>query len=202
MHRAQILDCTIPANLNIFTLQDAEVNLTSAESEGGFNAQQLEALKSSLSDIKGIMECRQVLGREGPKGLLAALEAFKIKRQTSKMNPVVAHKKFKVLMDTVRQQSGSSASPNKNQAKLRKLAEVLVEHFKRHNKAGNSTRVLVFTQLRTTVHEIKTALKEAAPGIILPHEFVGQSTKTAADGSSANQVYIFMLLYMLTMLRC
>lgn len=47
--------------------------------------------------------------------------------------------------------------------KLAKLKEILSDHFNRHRRAGSSTRALVFSQLRSTVHEIKTEISEV-PG--------------------------------------
>lgn len=51
----------------------------------------------------------------------------------------------------------------KRQPKLSKLKEILSDHFARHGRAGSSTRALVFSQLRSTVHEIKTEIGEV-PG--------------------------------------
>jgi len=51
----------------------------------------------------------------------------------------------------------------KRQPKLNKLKEILSDHFGRHGRAGSSTRALVFSQLRSTVHEIKTEISDV-PG--------------------------------------
>lgn len=44
--------------------------------------------------------------------------------------------------------------------KLQRLVEVLVDHFNRAAAAGRSTRAIVFTQFRGSVHEILLCLKE------------------------------------------
>lgn len=51
----------------------------------------------------------------------------------------------------------------KRQPKLNKLKEILSDHFGRHGRVGSSTRALVFSQLRSTVHEIKTEISDV-PG--------------------------------------
>ena len=50
--------------------------------------------------------------------------------------------------------------------KLAKLKEILGDHFGRHGRVGSSTRALVFSQLRSTVHEIKTEIGEV-PGMFV-----------------------------------
>ena len=47
--------------------------------------------------------------------------------------------------------------------KLKKLQEVLLEHFERHSRAESSTRSIVFTQYRHSVEEIVELLEGLKP---------------------------------------
>ena len=50
------------------------------------------------------------------------------------------------------------------QPKLIKLKEIILEHFQRHEKVNSKTKVLIFSQLRSTVHEIKTEISDLPGG--------------------------------------
>ena len=78
---------------------------------------------------------------------------------------VVSTERFQVTVDLIQRSCTDPKYLEKRQPKLTKLKEILSDHFNRHAKVGSSTRALVFTQLRSTVHEIKTEISEV-PGIV------------------------------------
>lgn len=73
---------------------------------------------------------------------------------------VLSLEDFQQTMDLVQRAVADPKYLEKRQPKLTKLKEILADHFGRHGRAGSSTRALVFTQLRSTVHEIKTEISE------------------------------------------
>ena len=56
--------------------------------------------------------------------------------------------------------------------KLKKLLEIVLDHFK---SKGDSTRVMVFSQYRESVHEITEVLSQHAP-VVKPMSFIGQAS--------------------------
>ncbi len=69
-----------------------------------------------------------------------------------------------------------------NNPKLKKLCEILVEHFKREQSCGKSTRAIVFSQWRKSVEEIVSVLKTQK--YLKPRKFVGQGK--AGNNSKAH----------------
>jgi ERCC4-related helicase len=76
---------------------------------------------------------------------------------------VASTEAFQQTVDLVSRACADTKYLERRQPKLDKLREVLGDHFARHGKVGSSTRALVFTELRSTVHEIKTELSDV-PG--------------------------------------
>ena len=75
---------------------------------------------------------------------------------------VVSNDAFHCTTQLLKRAATDSKYLEKRQPKIIKLKEILAEHFARHARAGSSTRALVFSQLRSTVHEIKTEISELA----------------------------------------
>lgn len=59
--------------------------------------------------------------------------------------------------------------------KLLKLKEILLDHFKTMERKGCDTRVIIFTQFRSSVQEIYNYLSNI--DYVKPTPFVGQSRK-------------------------
>lgn len=78
--------------------------------------------------------------------------------------------------------SRAESSPDKNNPKLTKLAEVLVEHFERKNAIDESTRVIVFSQWRESVCGIVQMLHAQNASLIKPAQFIGQASKKSNKG--------------------
>jgi ERCC4-related helicase len=79
---------------------------------------------------------------------------------------VVSTPAFQVAVELLQRAVTDSKYLERRLPKIYKLKEVLSEHFARHENAGSSTRALIFTGLRSTVHEIKTEISEL-PGKFL-----------------------------------
>jgi len=97
-----------------------------------------------------------------------------------KMRSIIAGKDFQDAWREVLAASSSSADADekdlkKNNPKLEKLEEVLVEHFERKKAVGESTRAIVFSQYRDAVEEIVNLLLTKRP-LLKPNKFVGQAT--------------------------
>lgn len=70
----------------------------------------------------------------------------------------------------------------KQQPKIAKLREILFEHFHEFSQRGETTRVIVFVHLRTTVMEVKEELlKIPKERNIKPREFIGQASSSSND---------------------
>jgi Fanconi anemia group M protein len=68
-----------------------------------------------------------------------------------------------------------------NNPKLRKLDEILNEHFLRAEACKESSRAIVFSQWRDSVSEIVEVLNAGRP-LIRPRHFVGQSSVSGKNG--------------------
>ena len=66
--------------------------------------------------------------------------------------------------------------------KLSKLEDILVDHFRRAEGAGKSTRAIVFTSFRGSVYEVVELLDQYRP-LLQAACFVGQSTKSSGSSS-------------------
>ncbi|KAL7456676.1 hypothetical protein ACHAWC_008166 [Mediolabrus comicus] len=70
---------------------------------------------------------------------------------------------------------------SQNNPKYEKLTEVLLEHFERKKAIGESTRVIVFSQLRESVMGIVSMLSLKNSSLIKPTPFIGQSKKKESE---------------------
>jgi fanconi anemia group M protein len=116
------------------------------------------------------------LQNDRPKGVLAT---------------IVKGKPFQLLWEEVEKVScNPNAAENTVQDKLRnnpkliKLREILTEHFERAKACSTSSRVIVFSQFRTSVFEIVNVLNESKP-LIRARHFIGQG-KGSSTKSTGN----------------
>lgn len=77
---------------------------------------------------------------------------------------------------------------SKNNPKYEKLTEVLLEHFGRKQARGESTRVIVFSQLRESVMGIVSMLSSQNATLLKPTPFVGQSRKKESESNPGQEV--------------
>jgi ERCC4-related helicase len=92
---------------------------------------------------------------------------------------------YQKVMDATGSESDSESILGRNNPKLKKIAELLTEHFERAKATGKSSRAIVFSQFRDSVSEIVELLKNFKPMIRARH-FVGQqgskSSSSAGEG--------------------
>eukprot|EP00986_Skeletonema_menzelii_P018968 scaffold27039_cov150-Skeletonema_menzelii.AAC.1 len=77
---------------------------------------------------------------------------------------------------------------SKNNPKYEKLTDVLLEHFERKRAIGESTRVIVFSQLRESVMGIVSMLSSKNAALLKPTPFVGQSKKKESESNPGQEV--------------
>lgn len=105
------------------------------------------------------------------------------------MRTTVAGKEFNEAWTEILAASSSNADGKdlkKNNPKLEKLEEVLIEHFERKKAVGESTRAIVFCQYRDAVEEIVNVLLTKEP-LLKPSKFVGQASTSSARSKSHNR---------------
>ena len=100
---------------------------------------------------------------------------------------------FQALWDEV---ENVSCNPNaidnnledkyKNNPKLKKLCEILMDHFEKSKAASISSRVIVFSQFRTSVSEIVDVLNESKP-LIRARHFIGQGKGGSSGGAKSGK---------------
>lgn len=95
---------------------------------------------------------------------------------------------FIKLMDQLKLKYGDDISRlHVSHPKLTKLEEIVVEHFKRCKSENVTTRVMIFSQYRDSVHEIVAILMEHSP-LIKAMSFVGHGPSTGgAKGKGFTQ---------------
>jgi len=77
---------------------------------------------------------------------------------------------------------------SKNNPKYEKLTDVLLEHFERKQAIGESTRAIVFSQLRESVMGIVSMLSSKNAALLKPTPFVGQSKKKESESNPGQEV--------------
>eukprot|EP00892_Ulva_mutabilis_P006080 jgi/Ulvmu1/3844/UM018_0060.1 len=77
-------------------------------------------------------------------------------------------------MPQERQRLKSLAARGEDDPKLHELQAVLLEHFARMKREGNTTRAMVFTSLKDGAEHICTALNAMEGGVVMARKFVGQ----------------------------
>jgi len=117
----------------------------------------------------GMVRSKMIQLRNNPKGIMCS---------------IVKGKEFQAAMDAVLRASSDPNNVNEraedrklNNPKLKKVDEILIEHFERARACGNSSRAIVFTQWRDSVSEIVAVLASNQP-LLRARHFVGQGKST------------------------
>jgi ERCC4-related helicase len=118
-----------------------------------------------------LINLRQKVKRRGT--LKTLLDSDSFKKLKKDMNDYIKNKHKTRVNDKV---------PN---PKLKRLEQVLVEHFERKKSSNQDTRVIVFSQRRLMVDEICQTLRSTSPMIKARH-FVGQAKGSSSKGKSAD----------------
>jgi len=121
--------------------------------------------------------------------------------QKGLLSNVVKSDEFKQLVQMVNEATNLDATGlsqqkgglTRNNPKLQKLGEILIEHFKRMAATGKSSRVIVFSQYRDSVAEIVLLLRTLEP-MVRPHHFVGQGKQSASSSTKGADTGITGLL--------
>jgi hypothetical protein len=166
--------CALFSNFFIsLTSPSIRRTLQALAGQGALTPVQRAELGQALVEVRELVAARRTHSDDGARGLLEALQAMQAAAQrragAARMAGAVGvhgHACVSLSEDfqqTVQMLQRAAQDPKyleKRQPKINKLKEILAEHFARHAKAGSSTRALVFSQLRSTVHEIKTEIGE------------------------------------------
>jgi ribosomal protein S14 len=147
----------------------------------------------SSNDLKGTKSSKstsQTSNGSGVKELITYLE-----QQLKTYNNIhyhSIHQSLLKLFNLVKKFQGTNYRLySKQQPKIQKLKEILSQHFNDYQKRGESTRVIVFVHLRTTVVEVKNELLSLAGKggetiQIKPKEFIGQGNSSSASGDGTH----------------
>jgi ERCC4-related helicase len=141
-----------------------------------------KSLSLDLDELGIFVSIRKELSENVSKSGLQQLENLK---STSTCLPqglrtTVQSTKFMQLLSVVRRAQGGSGKAEKSQPRMIKLKEILEEHFQRRARVQASTKVIVFTALRSTVNDIVADLSDT-PGVTAK-AFIGQASSAASNG--------------------
>lgn len=138
-------------------------------------------------------QIRTDLHKHGIGTVRSKLLKLKNDRPRGPLATIVKGETFQALWDEV---DKVSCNPNavdnnledkyKNNPKLKKLCEILVDHFEKSKAASTSSRVIVFSQFRTSVSEIVDVLNESKP-LIRARHFIGQGKSGAGSGTKTTK---------------
>ena len=175
-----MLSSDSPQNVNMFAVEEALRRLNQMErGQDGGGARSpafVQQIKTLISQMSATLDCRRALFEAGLAGLLSLMAK-------PEQRALACLPRFQKLEQTLRRTQNDYSRLEKRAPKVAKLKELLAEHFARFGRAAQSTRVIVFANLRATVHEIVSEL-QGTEGVRVK-EFVGQATKAAVDGLDA-----------------
>lgn len=141
-------------------------------------------MKDSLSLAKILVECKTIFQEDEAVGLVSF---FDQKIRTIRLASECIYQQLLKLHDLAKKAASRSGAKSleRRQPKIKKLKELLVEHFQEYSSRGETTRVLIFVHLRASVLEVKKELTGMTG--IRPREFIGQgSTKVSSTASSSS----------------
>eukprot|EP01040_Poterioochromonas_malhamensis_P012069 gene12069-13191_t len=180
----KLIFSTQPSNFNRFVLNQVEEDIKSIIQDRSVNAQTEKQLKDSLSLAKILVECKTIFQEEEAVGLVSF---FDQKIRTIRLASECIYQQLLRLHDLAKKAASRSGAKSleRRQPKIKKLKEVLVQHFQEYSSRGETTRVLIFVHLRASVLEVKKELTGMTG--IRPREFIGQgSTKVSSTASSSS----------------
>ena len=189
LHENKILSTSDTKLVNHFSVEEAEANIS--ETMQQISEFSLRQLLGDIESLKDILECKRVLADAGAGGLLSLMNDMRQKmdnssrggqRSVNVMADLANSKGFTKILETLRRTQNDTKFLEKRAPKVAKLKEILNEHFERYSRANSSTRVIVFGNLRATIHEIVVELSDSE--FIRPHEFVGQANKAATEAGA------------------
>ena len=139
------------------------------------------------------LQIRTDLHKHGIGTVRSKLQKLQNDRPRGPLATIVKGDTFQALWNEV---DNVSCNPNavdnnleakyKNNPKLKKLCEILVDHFEKSKAASTSSRVIVFSQFRTSVSEIVDVLNESKP-LIRARHFIGQGKSGGGTGTKATK---------------
>jgi fanconi anemia group M protein len=136
------------------------------------------------------LQIRSDLHKHGIGTVRSKLYKLLNERPKGILSTIVKGKPFQELWEEVEKVScNPNAAENTVQDKLRnnpkliKLREILTEHFERAKACATSSRVIVFSQFRTSVFEITNVLNESKP-LIRARHFIGQGKGSGANSNN------------------
>ena len=137
-------------------------------------------LMGTLIASQKLVQIRCDIHRQGLGVVRNKLQQYMQQPARGLWSSILKSDAFTKLWETVRDATNSAEGAThdrvRNNPKLQKLIQVLLEHFARHT---SDTRVIVFSQFRESVGNIQAALEPHRPQI-RPRHFVGQSNGAAA----------------------
>ena len=124
-------------------------------------------------------------------GIQFALQNIARKEMEAKgpLRSIFHSDEFKALKGEMQAAAGDPTEClSKNNPKYEKLTDVLLEHFQRKQAISESTRVIVFSQLRESVMGIVSMLSSQNAELLKPTPFVGQSKKKESETNPGQEV--------------
>lgn len=131
----------------------------------------LNMLSAALTEVKALLKARKALAEGTVHDVVQELQWMqqvlgqRMQHQQygasgMQHNSALRSPKFQRVMECLQKATRDAQYLERRHPKIAVLKEILAEHFARHQRVGSSTRALVFSQLRTTVHEIKSELAD------------------------------------------
>ena len=136
-----------------------------------------------------LIECRIHIRASGISTTRRSLESM---QQQSAFGKITKSDEFQALWREVEKLTiggggdDHAANLKANNPKLQKLDEVLCKHFGRASSSGESSKVIVFTELRGTIRDILSVIECRRP-LVRPHMFIGQGVSSKKGGDADDE---------------
>jgi ERCC4-related helicase len=147
-----------------------------------------------LSAAICFLQIRTDLHKHGIGTVRSKLQKLQNDRPKGPLATIVKGETFRILWEEVEKVScNPDAVDNdvedkyRNNPKLKKLCEILTMHFEKSKATSASSRVIVFSQYRTSVSEIVDVLNESKP-LIRARHFIGQGKSGGGSKSKSTKI--------------
>ena len=141
-----------------------------------------------------LVDCRHLIRSSGIGTVRRKLETM---QRENCFGTITKSEEFQALWKEIEKLTTSgggkenelAANLKANNPKLQELDCILLEHFNRANASGESSKVIIFAELRETIRDILSVIECRRP-LVRPHMFIGQglSSKKGDDEAVRNDM--------------
>ena len=136
-----------------------------------------------------LVDCRHTIRSSGIGTVRRKLEEI---QRSSFFGTITKSEEFQALWKEIEKLTTSSggkeneraANLKANNPKLQEVDCILLEHFNRASASGESSKVIIFAELRETIRDILSVIECRRP-LVRPHMFIGQGLSNKKGGDEA-----------------